>query len=148
MSRVLVAALAAVVVVAGCGGNHDPARTPAGLAQVRFLEQLYHGNLTGAYATLHPAYQRIVTRKRFVACTRKTALGGLDSIDVLTVYDDPVDIPGEGRVPAKAVRVRLTSSNGEATTFVNHEVEVGSEWRWVLNAAGAHAYKAGRCPGG
>jgi hypothetical protein len=148
MSRVLVAALAAVVVVAGCGGNHDPALTPAGLAQVRFLEQLYRGNLTGAYATLHPAYQRIVTRKRFVACTRKTALGGLDSIDVLKVYDDPVDIPGEGRVPAKAVRVRLTSSNGEATTFVNHEVEVGSEWRWVLNAAAAHAYKAGRCPGG
>jgi hypothetical protein len=148
MSRVPVAALAAVVLVAGCGGSGDPGRSAPGKAQVRFLVQLYHGNLDGAYATLHPAYQRIVTRKRFVACTRKIALGTLDSIDVLEVYDDPVEIPGAGRAPAKAVRVRLTSSDGSATTFVNHEVEVGSQWRWVLNAAGANAYKAGRCPGG
>jgi len=118
------------------------------MAQVRFLEQLYHGNLGAAYTTLHPAYQRIVTRKRFVACTRKTALGTLDSVDVLKVFDDPVEIPGSGRVPAKAVRVRLTSSDGGATTFVSHEVEVGSQWRWVLNAAAANAYRAGRCPGG
>jgi len=117
------------------------------MAQVRFLLDLYHGDLPGAYATLHPAYRRIVTRKRFVACTRKAALGELDSIDILDVSDDTVDLPGAGRVPAKAVRVRLTSSAGGATTFVNHEVEVGSEWRWVLNSPAARAYRAGRCPG-
>jgi hypothetical protein len=44
--------------------------------------------------------------------------------------------------------VRLTSSSGGATTFVNHEVEVGPRWRWVLNGAAARAYRAGRCPGG
>ena len=141
-------ALGATLLLAGCGGSHDPGRSAPGQAQVRFLVQLYHGNLEGAYATLHPAYKRIVTRKRFVACTRKTALGTLDSIDVLKVYDDPVEIPGAGRVPAKAVRIRLTSSDGSATRFVSHEVEVGSQWRWVLNAAAANAYKAGRCPDG
>ena len=148
MLRLFVAAAAAVVLVAGCGREDDPGRTPAGLAQVRFLYNLYNGRLGPAYATLHPAYQRIVPRSHFVACTRAAALGGLDSIDILDVYDDPVDIPGSGSVPAKAVRVRLTSSNGGATTFVNHEVKVGSNWRWVLNGAAARAYRAGRCPAG
>jgi hypothetical protein len=146
MLRLFVAALAAAVLVAGCGREEDPGRTPAGLAQVRFLYNLYHGRLGPAYATLHPAYQRIVPRSRFVACTRAAALGGLDSIDILDVYDDPVAIPGSGSVPAKAVRVRLTSSDGGATTFVNHEVEVGSNWRWVLNGPATRAYRAGRCP--
>jgi Prokaryotic membrane lipoprotein lipid attachment site len=141
-------ALGATLLLAGCGGDVDPGRTPAGLAQVHFLDNLYKGRLDPVYASLHPVYQRLVPRKRFVACTRAAALGGLDSIEILDVYNDPVDLPGTGRVPAKAVRVRLTSSDGEATTFVNHEVKVGPSWRWVLNAAAARAYRAGRCPSG
>ena len=147
VARLVVAGLA-VALLAGCGDETDPARTPAGAAQVRFLDALYNGNLGDAYATLHPAYQRLVSRKRFVACTRQTALGGLGSIDVLDVYDDPVQLPGSGRVPAEAVRIRLTSKSGGSTTFVNHEVKVGSGWRWVLNGAATDAYRAGRCPGG
>jgi hypothetical protein len=114
---------------------------------VRFLYDLYNGRLGPVYASLHPAYQRLVPRRRFVACTRAAALSGLDSIEILDVSDDPVAIPGSGQVPAKAVRVRLTSSNGGSTTFVNHEVEVGPSWRWVLNDAAANAYSADRCPG-
>jgi hypothetical protein len=136
-------ALGATLLLAGCGGDDDPGR-----AQARFLDDLYNGRLDSAYDTLHPAYQRFVPRARFVTCTRKAGLGALDSIEILDVYNDPVDLPGSGRVPAKAVRVRLTSSAGEATTFVNHEVKVGSHWRWVLNAAAARAYRAGRCPSG
>jgi len=148
MPRSVLAALAAVALVPGCGDQVDPGHTPAGQAQVRFLQELYNGNLDAAYASLHPAYQRIVSRKQFVACTRKTALGGLDSIDVLDVHDDPVQVPGSGELPAKAVRVRLTSTSGGSTTFVNHEVEVGSSWRWVLNGAAVDAYRARRCPAG
>jgi len=136
-------ALGATLLLAGCGGDDDPGR-----AQARFLDDLYNGRLDSAYETLHPAYQRFVPLARFVTCTRKAALGELDSIKILDVYDSPVEIPGSGRVPAKAVRVRLTSSDGGSTTFVNHEVKVGSHWRWVLNAGAARAYRAGRCPGG
>ena len=135
-------ALGTTLLLAGCGGDDDPGR-----AQTRFLDDLYNGRLDSAYETLHPAYQRFVPLARFVACTRKAALGELDSIKILDVYDSPVEIPGSGRVGAKAVRVRLTSPDGGSATFVNHEVEVGSGWRWVLNAAGARAYRAGRCPG-
>jgi hypothetical protein len=145
--RIVVSALAVAVMVAGCGGDLDPARTPAGSAQVRLLEDLYDGRVQRAYETLHPAYQRIVPRAKFVDCTRRAALGGLDSIEILDVYTDPVQIPGEGKVNAKAVRVRLTSSTGDATEpFVRHEVKVGSRWRWVLNDSAVRAYRAGTCP--
>ena len=142
-------ALGATLLLAGCGGDVDPGRTPAGLAQVHFLDDLYNGRLDSVYAALHPAYQRLVPQAASSPARAQAALGGLDSIEVLDVYDDPVEIPGSGRVGAKAVRVRLTSSDGEATTFVNHEVKVGPGWRWVLNdPAGDRAYRAGRCPGG
>jgi len=145
--RMVVSALAVAMLVAGCGGDVDPARTPAGAAQVRLLEDLYNGRVQHAYETLHPAYQRIVSKTTFVDCTRRAGLGGLDSIEILDVYTDPVQIPGEGKVNAKAVRVRLTSATGETTEpFVRHEVKVGSRWRWVLNDPAVRAYRAGTCP--
>jgi hypothetical protein len=147
MFRLVVAGLGVAVVVAGCGGDVDPARTPAGMAQVRFLEDLYNGRVVRAYDSLHPAFQRIVPRPRFVRCTRQARLGGLDSIEILDVYDDPVRIPGSGKAGAKGVRVRLTSTNGDATTFVSHEVKVGPRWRWVLNDSALKAYQSGICPG-
>ena len=146
MTRLLVTALAVVAVVAGCGGDVDPGRTPAGLAQVRFLDDLYHGRVAQAYDSLHPAFQRIVPRARFVQCTRQARLGGLDSIEILDVYDDPVRLPYGGKAGAKAVRVRLTSDSGDATTFVSHQVKVGPRWRWILNEAALKAYRAGKCP--
>jgi len=144
--RWFLSALGATLLLAGCGAKDDPAHTPAGMAQVRLVYDLYNGRLDGAYADLHPAYQRVVPRKLFVACTRAEALGGLDSIDIVDVSDDTVDLPGSGSVPAKAVRVRLTSSNGGSTTFVNHEVKVGPRWRWVLNDSALKAFQAGKCP--
>jgi hypothetical protein len=140
-------ALGATLLLAGCGGSHSSQDSP-GSAQTRLLENIFTGQLDAAYAALHPAYQRLVSRDRFVACARANSLGNLDSIKVLDVYDDPVDIPGSGQVPAKAVRVQLTSSNRKLRPFVNHEVKVGSDWRWVLNRKAVKAYRAGRCPGG
>jgi hypothetical protein len=137
-----------VVGLAGCGGEVDPATTPAGRAQVRVLEDLYNGRLTRAYASLHPDHQRLVSESRFAECARGVVdRGGLDSIEVLDVFDEKVRIPGLGQRKTKAVRVRVTSSDGESDTFVDHEVKVGSRWRWVLNEAAIRAYRAGKCPG-
>ena len=132
--------------LAGCGGEVDLARTPAGAAQVQLLENLYDGQFDQAYAALHPAYQRIVSRARFEHCSHDAALGKLDSIEVLDVYNDPVQVPGAGRQQAKAVRVRLTSSDGATATFVNHEVKLGTRWRWVLTPEAVRVYQSGRCP--
>jgi hypothetical protein len=74
-------------------------------------------------------------------------VGQLDSIEILDVFDEKTKGLSLGDAPSKAVRVRLTLADGTSTTFVNHEVESGGRWRWVLNKAAIDAYKAGRCPG-
>jgi hypothetical protein len=146
MKYFLSATLVALV-LAGCGGEVDPARTGAGSAQVRFFEDLYGGKFANVYATLHPAHQKWVPKMLFVRCARQSiAVHKLDSIEILDVYDDPVRVPGLGKLRAKAVRVRLTSSTGETFTVLNHEVRDGSRWRWVLNAPAIRAYRSGTCP--
>lgn len=149
VKRALLIVLLAVAGLAGCGGDVDPATTPAGRAQVDYLEDLYNGRFAQAYAALHPAYKKTVSRTQFADCAAGTiSVGQLDSIDVLDVFDDPVRIPGSGEQQAKAARVRLSSTDGKNVTFVSHEVKVGDRWYWVLNDSAVAAYKAGRCPGG
>jgi hypothetical protein len=146
VKRAPLAVLLAAVALAGCGGDLDPATTPAGRAQITYLEDLYNGRFGPAYAALHPAHKQIVSRSLFTDCTASTIPSGqLDSIEVLDVFDDPVQISGDEQ-QAKAVRVRLTSIDGKSVTFVNHEVRVGERWYWVLNDSAISAYQAGRCP--
>jgi hypothetical protein len=140
--------LLATLALAGCGGDVDPATTPAGRAQVQYLEGLYRGDFGAAYDTLHPAYKKIVSRSQFSDCAASTIpVGQLDSVEILDVFDDPIQIPGAGEQKAKAVRVRITSASGTAITFVNHEIKVADRWNWVLSDSAASAYQAGRCPG-
>ena len=146
--RFALLAFLALLVLPACGGDVDPARTPAGTAQVRLLDQLYNGRFDDAYVDLHPAHQKLVSRTLFVRCARETIPAGqLDSIEILDVFDEKTKGLSLGDAPSKAVRVRLTLADGSSTTFVNHEVESGGRWRWVLNKAAIDAYGAGRCPG-
>ena len=148
MKRIALLAFVAILALAACGGEVDPARTPAGAAQVRLLEDLYNGRFGEAYADLHPSHQAIVSRSMFVRCARQTVpVGMLDSIETLEVFDDETSgllLEGE---PTKGVRLRVTLTDGRSSTFVNHAVKVGDRWRWVLNEAAIKAYRAGRCPG-
>lgn len=150
VNRAAPAVVLAVIALAGCGGDIDPATTPAGRAQVEYLKDLYAGRYAQAYATLHPIYKQIVSRSQFSDCAASTIPPGqLGSIEILDVFDDPVRFPGGQKQEAKAVRVRLTSISGETLDpFDNHEVKVGDRWYWVLNDSAVTAYKAGRCPGG
>ena len=148
MNRIAVLAFLAVLALPACGGDVDPASTPAGRAQVVLLDDLYNGRFVKAYNELHPVHQAIVSRALFVRCARETvAVGQLDSIEILDVFDDKTEGLGLGHEPSKAVRIRLTLADGGSTTFENHSVKVGDRWHWVLNKKAIEAYKAGRCPG-
>ena len=148
MKRLALLAVVASLALPACGGEVDPARTPAGAAQVRLLEDLYNGRFGQAYEDLHPSHQNLVSRALFIRCARETIpVGSLDSIETLDVFDDETRGLRLGNEPTKAVRIRLTLTDGGSTTFVNHEVKVGERWRWVLNQAAIEAYESGRCPG-
>jgi hypothetical protein len=140
--------LAAGAFLVGCGGEEDLAASGPGAAQVRLLENIYGGEFSRAWANLHPVHQAVAPRERFVACSQQVAPSGkLESIEVLDVFDDDASIPGVRTGERKAVRLRVTSFEGESDTFVNHAVRFGDRWRWVLNARSFRAYQRQRCPG-
>ena len=132
---------------AACGGDEDLASSGAGEAQVEVLDNLFGGRYDLAWKALHPKHQQIAPRSRFVRCSAQVASSDdLESIEVLDVFDDNSAIPRIQGGETKAVRVRVTSLEGDSDTFVNHQVEVGEKWRWVLNADAIRAYQRGRCP--
>jgi hypothetical protein len=148
VKRIALLAFIAILALPACGGEVDPARTPAGMAQVLLLEDLYNGRFAEAYADLHPSHQALVSKAMFVRCARETVpVGQLDSIETLEVFDDETRGLLLGGEPTKGVRMRVTLTDGRSETFVNHAVRVGERWRWILNQEAIDAYRAGRCPG-
>jgi hypothetical protein len=146
MRRLAVAVLLAAA-CAGCGGEEDPATSGPGIAQVELLENLYGGRYARAWADLHPAHQRLAPRARFVRCAgRAVPRGDLESIEVLEVFDDDAEIAGIPEADARAVRLRVTSFEGDSDTFVNHAIRIAERWRWVLNEDAVAAYRRNRCP--
>lgn len=146
MRRAFVVLVLTLVCVA-CGGEEDLAASGPGAAQVQLLENLYGGRYERAWADLHPAHQRIAPRARFVRCARQVVPpGDLESIEVLDVFEDDATFAGIPDAEARAVRLRVTSFEGDSDTFVNHAVRVGDRWRWVLNESSVAAYRRNRCP--
>ncbi len=100
--RYLVLAVFITVALAGCGGDVDPATTPAGRAQVDYLEALYKGKFEQAYATLHPAYKRIVSRSQFSDCARARSPSGSSTRSRSSTSSTiRFEIPGEGEQSGK-----------------------------------------------
>jgi hypothetical protein len=149
VKRLALLAVVASVALPACGGEVDPARTPAGAAQVRLLEDLYNGRFGQAYADLHPSHQAMVSRSLFIRCAREAVpVGQLDSIEILDVFDEQTKGLQLGDEPSKAVRIKLTFRDGQTDgPFERHEIKVEDRWRWVLNKQAIEAYQAGRCPG-
>jgi len=132
----------------GCGGDEDLSATGPGAAEVKVIENLYDGHYERAWADLHPTHQKVVTQKLFAYCAQQvTAVGEIEQIEVLDVFDDDAKIPLlAADAETKAVRVRVTSFSGESFVDVDHLVKVGDRWRWVLNQKSIVAYRRGRCP--
>jgi hypothetical protein len=147
VGRLTAIAAAAVLAGAGCGGEEDLAASGPGAAQVRLLENLYSGQYARAWGDLHPAHQRIAPRARFVRCAGQVVpRGELESIEVLDVFDDDATFAGIEDGDSRAVRLRVTSFDGDSDTFVNHAIRVDDRWRWVLNEESVAAYRRNRCP--
>lgn len=99
---------------------------------------------------LHPEQQKFVSRDKFVSCAKDDDSPSIDSVEVLDVDDDEMQIPGTGiRAASKAVTVHLTlrqtlrQDEGETWDTI-HLFEVDGRWRWVLS--NIESFKLGNCP--
>lgn len=138
---------AALLLAAGCGGEEDLAASGPGREEVKIQENLFDGHYERVWDDLHPVHQKLVSRERFAQCAQQvTAVGEVESIQVLDVFEDSAQIPRLPGVESKAVRVRVTAFSGESFVDVDHLVKVGDRWRWVLNQRAIDAYAKNRCP--
>ena len=148
--RALAAALAAVALVAGCGGGDSkPDQDPG-----EFISQLVHHVAAGRYAqawtTMYPPHQRIATRKEYLRCEPMTPFPGkVESVRILEVFDEPVEVAGQAEdVESTAIIVRLTvRAANERDRFDStfHAVAVDGKWTWFLPESRYAAYVVGDC---
>jgi hypothetical protein len=145
---IVLAGLLAVLLLPGCGGDPDPGLTPAGQSQLELLEDLYNGRFDEAYENLHPEHQKLVSLALFERCGRETiAVGQLDTLEILSVYDERIRVPALGEQDTTAVLIGLTLTNGLVSEpFENHAIEVDDRWVWLLNEKAVRAYAKDRCP--
>jgi hypothetical protein len=141
----LVLVLAALA--AGCALADDSEDHEAGSAVKRVLEQEYFGDYGGAWDTLHPDHQRLVTRQEYETCRRGIDVQGtIDSVVVLDVRDRPLSVYGlSPRTPAKQVEVRVVTDETDFTSTY-HVVNVEDSWRWVLSDEAARGFERTDCP--
>jgi hypothetical protein len=142
-----IAALAALALVAGgclgSGSSTNGGRESAPAFVTRVTEEFSRGQSGRLWDSLARRDQAVVSRARYMACTRNEGWD-LRSVKVLETYKEPVDVGGASE-SSDAVTVRVTSSNG-ITTATLHAIPSGTGWRWILPAADRAAYAAGRCP--
>jgi hypothetical protein len=141
----LVVALATLA--AGCALSEDSQDHEAGAAVKRVLEQEYFGDYGGAWDTLHPDHQRLVTREQYDECRRGIDVQGtIDSVVVLDVRDRPLNVYGLApRTPAKQVEVHVVTDETDYTSTY-HVVNVDDSWRWVLSDEAARGFERTDCP--
>jgi hypothetical protein len=140
-------AVVLVALLAGCALSEDSEDHEAGAAVKRVLELEYFGDYGGAWDTLHPDHQRLVTRQEYHDCRRGIDVQGtIDSVVVLDVRDRPLSVYGLApRTPAKQVEVRVVTDETQYTSTY-HVVSVQDSWRWVLNDEAARGFERTDCP--
>jgi hypothetical protein len=145
-ARALVA-VALVALATGCALTEDSDDHEAGTAVKTLLEREYVGDYGGAWDTLHPRHQRLVTREEYVDCRSGIDVQGtIDSILVLDVQDRPLSVYGlRPGTPAKRVRVRVITDETDYTAPY-HVVLVRDSWRWVLTDSAARGFERTDCP--
>lgn len=147
---VLAAAATAGLVIWLAGGSEGPGDPARFMTAV--IREIAANDYANAWASLHPAQQRVATREAYITCEAQSPIPGtLSSVDVLRVADERVRVAGqEGIVAGKAVRIKLSITGAGAepivVTHTSHTVAVAGRWTWILPPERFADYQAGRCP--
>jgi hypothetical protein len=137
-------AVTAVMTTAAAGGlsgrplQHTSTAKAATFA-VRTVRLLAENRYAEAWASLHPAHQRIVgSRAAYVRCERTTLIPGTSiSLNVLATRSETLTISGIGRARTQAVTLSIliagpAEPEGVPIEHTVHVLLVKGRWRWVL----------------
>jgi hypothetical protein len=151
MNRAFLGLAAALLLVAGCGGDAKPDQDPGDFVRA-LVRNLYQGKSGAAWESLHPLHKAKVPRARYVACERLEPLeGDVRRFDVVKIADSPSTIPGSGdEVDSTAVTFRvllaLPGLQPQPVEHTAHVFAVDGHWTWVIGPDDYAAYAAGSCP--
>jgi hypothetical protein len=144
------AALLIALVLAGCGGDEEPA---GDLGAGEFLQQITADHLGGDFSDswedLHPAHQELISQIQFVYCgEREPELEEDTTVRILSVKPVTKTVSGIPERRMQAVRIEIRDDQGVVDSYTSHAVRVSGEWRWVLSEPFVRAVEAGNCPDG
>jgi hypothetical protein len=144
------AVLLIALVLAGCGGNDEPA---GNIGAGEFLQRITADHLSGDFSDswedLHPAHQKLISQIQFVYCgEREPALEEDTTVRILSVKPVTKDLPRIPQHRVQAVRIQLRNKEGVVDTYTAHAVRLGEEWKWVLSDEFVTAVESGKCPDG
>jgi hypothetical protein len=149
--KVLVAlAVAALAVPAAAWAVASPAQRAVQVATASLK-----GQHAVRWAALHPKYQAVVSKARFVACERKNA-AALGQVKIVNVAAEGTSVyhtamPAIGTVDVNDVTLAVTFRKGAEKQLRLAEVEslwvlYQGHWVHLYSPAEYNAYKAGKCP--
>jgi hypothetical protein len=138
------------LVLAGCGGDDEPA---GDIGAGEFLQRITADHLSGDFSDswedLHPAHQELISQIQFVYCgEREPELEEDTTVRIISVRPVTRQLPRIPERDAQAVRIQIRDKDGVVDTYTAHAVRVGDRWRWVLSQPFVRAVEAGQCPDG
>jgi hypothetical protein len=114
----------------------------------RLVVQMVRDDYSRAWLTLHPAHKAVAPRWEYLYCELKSPIpGSIQSLDVVRVVDEPVAVPGVGRVRGKSVTFRLVLRGLGTVEHTSHIVSVDGGWRWILTPERYQLYRSDSCGG-
>ena len=120
------------------------------------IERSVKGQYGRVWESMHPDHKAVAPRSRWSRCESEQNDDDegyeLAGVDVLEVYDEPLQIPGQsGEVDSKAITVKISVSHPVledpvSVTDTVHAVAVDGEWTWILTPSDYEAFAKGQCP--
>jgi hypothetical protein len=142
----VVVALAALLLVAGCGSSGAPKESPK-VAALRVLDQIVHNQYAEAWGDLHSIDQHVAPLAEYVGCeTRSPVIARPLTARAVRVGSESVGL-GDGKfVESTAVDIRMTFAGNFTLVHTVHLVAEKGRWKWIIPSRRYRDYKADRCP--
>jgi hypothetical protein len=127
--------------------------SPEGFA-IALTKATLGGNFGAEWDAYYPAYKKVVSRDRFIACEKKNAEGmniKVRAVQSEGVLSQPAKLPLLGSSIVDQVKLAVIFSTvpvtqDQATEVTVYALWTGTAWTRVMTTSDYNTYKAGGCP--